>query len=62
MHHATAGHNFAFQDVKIMAEEKSLWRRLIVEGIEIRKSTKLANLKKGYEISSIWDPFLKFPP
>ena len=62
MHHATTGHNFAFEEVEILATEKGLWTRLIVEGIEIRKTPNLANLKKGYEISEVWDPFLKIPP
>ena len=62
MHHVETGHEFDFQNVKILAEEKGLWRRLIREGIEIRRNENLANLKKGYEISEIWDPFLNIPP
>ena len=62
MHHVETGHEFDFQNVKILAEEKGLWRRLIREGIEIRRNVNLANLKKGYEISKIWNPFLNIPP
>ena len=62
MHHVETGHEFAFQNVKILAEEKGLWRRLICEGIEIRRNKNLANLKRGYEISEIWGPFLNIPP
>ena len=62
MHHVETGHEFAFQNIKILAEEKGLWRRLIREGIEIRRNKNLANLKRGYEISEIWDPFLNIPP
>ena len=61
VHHAETGHEFDYQGVKILAEEPYLWRRLIKEGIEIRKGTSLANLKRGYEISEIWDPFLDIP-
>ena len=38
IHHAKTGHEFAYHDVKILAEEKGLWRRLIHEGIEIRRN------------------------
>jgi hypothetical protein len=62
VHHAETGHVFDFCGVKILAEEPSLWRRLIKEGIEIRKGSNLANLKRGYDISEIWDPFLHKPP
>ena len=59
VHHAKTGHPFDFGQVKILAEEPSYWRGLIREGLEIRKRRgDLANLKSGYNISEIWDPFL----
>jgi hypothetical protein len=58
VHHARTGHSFAFGEVKILAEEVNYWRRLIKEGLEIKKRANLANLKSGYNISEIWNPFL----
>ena len=60
VHHAKTGHPFDFEKVKILAEEPNYWRRLIREGLEIRKKKEdLANLKSGYSISEIWDLFLE---
>ena len=36
-HHHQTGHNIDFEGTTILAEEKSYWRRLIIEGIEIKK-------------------------
>ena len=36
-HHHLTGHKIDFQNVEIIAEEKNYWRRLIIEGLEIRK-------------------------
>ena len=46
---------------KILGEEKSYWRRLITEGLEIKKLpiTKRANMQSGYEIDPCWDDILK---
>ena len=41
-------------------EEKSYWRRLITQGLEIKKlpRTKRANMQSGYEIDPFWDDIL----
>lgn len=61
-HHIKTGHEFQFDKVKILAEEPNYWRRLIREGIEIRRDTNTANLKAGFEIDRCWDPFLDIQP
>jgi hypothetical protein len=47
--------------LEILAEEKSYWRRLIVEELEIRrlKPEERANMQSGYEIDTCWDNILK---
>ena len=46
------GHKIDFGNVQITTQEKSYWRRLIVEGMEIKQ------LKMGYEIHECWEPRL----
>ena len=50
--------------LKIQKQEKGLAVHHAETGhlFEIRKGSNLANLKRGYEISEIWDPFLHKPP
>ena len=58
-HHHLTGHKIDFQNVEIIAEEKNYWRRLIIEGLEIRKlGENKANLQAGYEIHECWGPIL----
>jgi hypothetical protein len=57
-HHLKTGHEFDFDNAKILAVENNYWRRLIVEGIEIRNTPSNTNLQTGFEISKIWWPFL----
>ena len=59
-HHHQTGHNIDFEGTTILAEEKSYWRRLIIEGIEIKKldPAHRANMQLGYEIDARWDPVL----
>jgi len=57
-HHLKTGHEFDLENAKILAVEKNYWRRLIVEGIEIRNTPNTANLKTGFDIHEIWSPFL----
>ena len=46
-------------NAQILAEEKNYWRRLIIEGLEIRKlGENKANLQAGYEIHECWGPIL----
>ena len=61
-HHHLTGHKIDFDNTKILAEEKSYWRRLILEGVEIRKlePADRANMQAGYEIDPIWDTYLGF--
>lgn len=61
-HHIKTGHEFDFENVHIKAEETNYWRRLIREGIEIRRGQPSANLKAGFEIDRCWDPFLEIKP
>ena len=60
-HHHQTGHTIDFANTKILGEEKSYWRRLITEGLEIKKLpiTKRANMQSGYEIDPCWDDILK---
>ena len=50
-----------FENVDIITQEKSYWRRLIREGLEIKQlgNENRANLQAGYEINECWDPILK---
>ena len=50
-----------FENVDIITKEKSYWRRLIQEGLEIKQlgNENRANLQAGYEINECWDPILK---
>lgn len=57
-HHLKTGHEFDLENAKILSVEKNYWRRLIVEGIEIRYTPNTANLKTGFDINEIWSPFL----
>ena len=59
-HHHKTGHEFDFENVQIIIQEKSYWRRLIREGISINTAEKgsLANLQAGFEIDACWEPFI----
>ena len=50
-----------FENTQIIAEEKAYWKRLIIEGMEIKKlnQAERANLQMGYEIDPIWDTFIE---
>ena len=58
-HAHQAGHKFDFDHTEIIAREPNYWRRLILEGIEIKFASNLANLQLGYEIDEIWTPILQ---
>ena len=60
-HHHQTGHTIDFANTKILGEEKIYWRRLITEGLEIKKLPimKRANMQSGYEIDPCWDDILK---
>ena len=59
-HHHSTGHQIDFDNVQIIMQEKNYWRRLIVEGMEIKKlaEEQRANLQLGYEIHECWEPIL----
>ena len=59
-HHHLTGHQIDFPNTTIIAQETSYWRRLIVEGIEIKKlGENKANLQAGFEINDCWNPYLE---
>ena len=59
-HHHSTGHKINFDGTEIIAEEKSYWRRLIIEGLEIKRlGENRANRKTGFEIHECWDPILE---
>ena len=60
-HFHETGHNIDFDKPEIIAEEKAYWKRLIIEGLEIKKlgPTERANLQMGYEIDHIWNVILE---
>jgi hypothetical protein len=58
-HTHQTGHKFDFNNTEIVAREPNYWRRLILEGLEIKFATNLANLQLGYEIDDIWTPILQ---
>jgi len=58
-HRHETGHPIGFENTKIITHEISYWRRLIIEGIEIKKlGDDRANLQAGYEINDCWDPYI----
>ena len=59
-HHHSTGHQIDFDNVQIITQEKNYWRRLIVEGMEIKRlaEEQRANLQLGYEIHECWEPIL----
>ena len=59
LHVHQTGHSFDFDNTKIITKESNYWRRLILEGIEIKFGENLVNLQGGYEIDNIWMPFLQ---
>ena len=60
-HFHETGHIIDFDNTAIIAEEKAYWKRLIIEGMEIKKMspTERANLQMGYEIDPIWDAIME---
>ena len=59
-HHHSTGHHIDFEGTEIITEEKNYWRRLIIEGMEIRKlGDKKANRQVGYEIDDCWNPIIE---
>ena len=57
-HHQKTGHDFDFDNTEILQQDKNYWRRLILEGIEIKYNENLVNLQSGYMFDPCWIPFL----
>ena len=59
-HHAATGHNFLFDQTKILAIEKNLFKRKVIKGIHIfNKGESCVNQISGYKIDNSWAPLLK---
>jgi hypothetical protein len=59
-HHATTGHRFCFDNMKILERENNGVRRRILEGIHIlNKQDSVVNLISGHKIDKCWMPILK---
>jgi hypothetical protein len=59
-HFATTGHKFLFDQTTILAKERNLYRRKIIEGIHIyNKRESCANMISGQRIDPCWNPILK---
>ena len=54
-HHSTS-HQIDFDNVQITTQEKNYWRRLLIEGLEIKRlaAEQRANLQLGYEKHECW--------
>ena len=57
-HHIKTGHEFDFDNTKIIARDTNYWRRLILEGIAIKTNENLVNLQAGFMIDECWTPYL----
>ena len=61
-HHALTGHEFDFDNTKILEHEKNVFRRLALEGMHIQmaKSSDLSvNINSGLKLDNCWIPFLR---
>jgi hypothetical protein len=59
LHQKTTGHIFDFESVEVIEKEENYWKRIILEGIHIKRGKDLANLKSWYEIDRCWEPILE---
>jgi nucleosome binding factor SPN SPT16 subunit len=57
-HHMQSGHEFDFTNTQVIRTDTDYYRRLILEGIEIRFNDNLVNLQAGFIIDECWMPFL----
>ena len=58
-HHHSTGHTINFKETEIITEEKNYWKRIIIEGIEIKNlEENRANRQVGFEIDDCWNPIL----
>ena len=60
-HYHEREHAIDFENTQIIADEKAYWKRLIIQGMEIKKLSQAAraHLQMGYEIDPIWDTFIE---
>ena len=56
-HHQKTGHDFDFDNTEILQQDKNYWRRLILEGIEIKYNENLVNLQSGTHDWQVLDTF-----
>ena len=57
---AQLGHTINFDGTEIITEEKKYWRRIIIEGMEIKSlGENRANRQVGFEIDKCWNPILQ---
>jgi hypothetical protein len=58
-HHATTGHNFLFENIRILEKEPNYLKRKILEGIHItNKQDRVVNIISGQKISQCWTPII----
>ena len=58
-HHIHLGHEFDFTNAQVIKTDMEYYRRLLLEGIEIKFTDNLVNLQAGFMIDECWTPFLK---
>ena len=59
-HHQKMGHEINWEETEVITEEKNYWRRIIIEGMEIKKlGDNRANRQVGYEIDNCWNPIIE---
>ena len=59
-YHQSTGHAINFDGTEIITEEKNYWRRIIIEGMEIKSlGENRANRQVGFEIDKCWNPILQ---
>ena len=57
--HIQSGHEFDFANTQVIKTDTDYYRRLILEGMEIKFTDNLVNLQAGFMIDECWTPFLK---
>ena len=57
-HRSNHGHQITTDDVKIVGKEEHLWKRKILESIEIKSRTPTLNRDTGYDLPPIYSQLL----
>ena len=59
-HHHSTRHEINWKGTQVITEEKNYWRRIIIEGMEIKKlGDNRANRQVGFEIDNCWNPIIE---